>query len=140
GVGYFLNLAAVPLRALAGNWQLAAVLIIAERTGKGLRGPAVDVLLSESTEVVGHGFGFGLHGAMDQAGAVLGPVLVTIAVARSHHFGPAFLWLAVPAVAALTSLGLARFAQPKKAPSPQLLKDQKLPRVFWIYVGAAGLL
>ena len=77
---------------------------------------------------------------MDQAGAVLGPLLVTIAVARSHHFGPAFLWLGMPAIAALTSLGFARFAQPKKAPSPARLKDQKLPRVFWIYAGAAGLL
>jgi len=68
-LGYFLNLAVVPFLALAGNWQAAALLIIAERTGKGLRGPAVDVLLSEATEVVGHGWGFGLHAAMDQAGA-----------------------------------------------------------------------
>jgi len=138
--GYFLNLVAVPVLALAGNWQVAALLVVAERTGKGLRGPAVDVLLSESTEVVGHGFGFGLHAAMDQTGAVLGPLLVTIAVARAHHYGPAFLWLAPPAAAAFASLVFARAAKPKKDPSPPQPSEQTLPRVFWLYVGAAGLL
>ena len=140
GGGYFLNLLAVPLLALAGNWQLAAVLIIAERTGKALRGPSVDVLLSESTEVVGHGWGFGLHAAMDQAGAVLGPILVTVAVARSHQFSTGFLWLSVPAVAAMLALIVARFVrarQDKPAPTPP---QQNLPRVFWFYVAAAGLL
>jgi len=141
GSGYFLNLAAVPLLALAGNWQLAALLIIAERTGKALRGPSVDVLLSESTEVVGHGRGFGLHAAMDQTGAVLGPILVTIAVARSHQFNTAFLWLAVPAIAALVCLVVARSvraSQPKSQPA--VPTQAKLPRVFWWYVAAAGLL
>jgi len=139
-LGYFLNLVAVPVLALAGNWQVAALLIIAERTGKGLRGPAVDVLLSESTEVVGHGFGFGLHAAMDQTGAVLGPVLVTVAVARAHHFGPAFLWLGVPAIAAFVALMFARTTQPKRVVAPRPQQQQTLPGVFWIYIAAAGLL
>jgi len=80
-LGYFLNLVVVPGLAFAGSWQAAALLIIAERTGKSLRGPARDVLLSEATEVVGHGKGFGLHAAMDQTGAVLGPLLVAGSVA-----------------------------------------------------------
>ena len=140
GCGYFLNLAAVPLLALAGNWQLAAVLIIAERTGKALRGPSVDVLLSESTQVVGHGWGFGLHSAMDQAGAVLGPVLVTIAVARTHQFNTAFLWLSVPAIAALSTLIVARTVRARQEKPPPTPHQQKLPKVFWFYVAAAGML
>ena len=64
-LGYFLNLVVVPGLAFAGSWQAAALLVVAERTGKSLRGPARDVLLSEATEVVGHGKGFGLHAAMD---------------------------------------------------------------------------
>ena len=35
--GYFLNLLVVPLLALAGNWEIAALLIIAERFGKAIR-------------------------------------------------------------------------------------------------------
>jgi hypothetical protein len=139
-LGYFLNLVAVPFLALAGNWQAAALLIIAERTGKGLRGPAVDVLLSEATEVVGHGWGFGLHAAMDQAGAVLGPILVTIAVARTHHFEPAFLWLAAPAGGAMLALILARASRLRTKKVPPVFKMEKFPRVFWMYVVAAGLL
>src|SRR5205807_1793450 len=107
-LGYFLNLVVVPGLAFAGSWKTAALLIIAERTGKSLRGPARDVLLSEATEVVGHGAGFGLHAAMDQTGAVLGPLLVAAAVARSHHFGPAFIWLAVPALGAFIALIFGR--------------------------------
>jgi len=139
-LGYFLNLVAVPFLALAGNWQAAALLIIAERTGKGLRGPAVDVLLSEATEVVGHGWGFGLHAAMDQAGAVLGPILVTIAVVRTHHFEPAFLWLAVPAAGAMLALILARASRLRTKKVPPVFQMEKFPKVFWMYVIAAGLL
>jgi MFS family permease len=139
-LGYFLNLVAVPILALAGNWQAAALLIIAERTGKGLRGPAVDVLLSEATEVVGHGWGFGLHAAMDQTGAVLGPLLVTFIVARTHRFEPAFLWLAVPAAGAMLALILARTSRLTKDKPPPVIKQEDLPKIFWIYVIAAGLL
>ena len=48
-LGYFLNLVVVPALAFTGSWQVAALLIVAERTGKSLRGPARDVLLSEAT-------------------------------------------------------------------------------------------
>jgi hypothetical protein len=64
--GYAMNVIAVPALAFAGNWQTAALLVIAERTGKALRGPARDVLLSGATQEVGHGWGFGLHSVMDQ--------------------------------------------------------------------------
>ena len=138
--GYALNLAAVPLLAFAGNWQMAALLIVAERTGKALRGPARDVLLSEATNVVGHGWGFGLHAALDQTGAVLGPLLMAVAVARSHQFGPAFLRLGIPAVLALTALFSARAAYPTRGVALAPSAPQALPRMFWIYVAAAGLL
>src|SRR5437867_1338796 len=68
--GYALILIVVPGLAFVSSWQGAALLIIVERTGKALRGPARDVLLSEATGEVGHGWGFGLHTAMDQTGAV----------------------------------------------------------------------
>jgi MFS family permease len=139
-LGYFLNLVVVPGLAFAGNWQAAALLVVAERTGKSLRGPARDVLLSEATEVVGHGSGFGLHAAMDQTGAVLGPLLVAGSVARTHHFGPAFLWLAVPAAGAFIALLFARWARSTKGAPPPVPGKKNLPNVFWIYTLAAGLL
>jgi hypothetical protein len=77
---------------------------------------------------------------MDQTGAVIGPLLMVAAVARAHHFGPGFLWLAFPAVGTLVALSMARilnrdFTRVVKTPGGQVL-----PQVFWLYVGAAGLL
>jgi MFS family permease len=138
--GYAMNVIAVPALAFAHHWQMAAILIIAERTGKALRGPARDVLLSGATQQVGHGWGFGLHSIMDQTGAVIGPLLMAAAVAKSHNFGPPFLWLGIPAVGTLLALLMARLLNPDRA-QPSKKQDTKvLPPVFWTYVAAAGLL
>ena len=139
-LGYAMNVVAVPALAFAGNWQMAAILVIAERTGKALRGPARDVLLSSATEEVGHGWGFGLHSIMDQTGAVIGPLLMMVAIARSHHIGSAFLWLVVPAIGTLVALTTARVLHPSRGVVARSGSTQVLSQVFWIYVAAAGLL
>ena len=139
--GYVLNLVVVPALAFAGNWQMAALLVVAERTGKSLRGPARDVLLSEATHEVGHGFGYGVHAAFDQAGAMMGPLLMVAVVARQNRFGPAFLWLAIPAAGAFVALLVARLLHPNQGTAaPKQVSQTRLPRVFWWYVAAAGLL
>lgn len=140
--GYTVNLLAVPMLAFAGNWLWAGALVVAERTGKALRGPSRDVLLSEATAEVGHGWGFGLHTAMDQTGAVLGPLWVALAVARAHGFRQAFLPLALPAVAALAALLGAKKMRAGHA-RPQPASDNRaveFPKVYWKYSIAAGLL
>ena len=88
--GYAMNVLAIPGLAFVHTWQAAAVLIVVERTGKAIRGPARDLLLSEATGKVGHGWGFGLHAAMDQTGAFLGPLLMAIIMARTGEVGSAF--------------------------------------------------
>lgn len=139
--GYLVNLVAVPALAFAGNWAMAAMLVILERSGKALRGPARDVLLSGATADVGHGWGFGLHSAMDQTGAVLGPLWVAWAVARAHGFRQAFLPLAIPAAAALTALLIARAFQPNRPVTPPpTARAFAPPVIFRIYLIAAGLL
>jgi MFS family permease len=138
--GYAINLVAVPALAFAGTWQAAAALIIVERAGKALRGPSRDVLISEANDVVGHGFGWGVHAAMDQTGAILGPLIVAATVAYTHDFGPAFLTLGIPAALALLAVVLARSVRPQFALPGPAKPAQELPRVFWPYIGAAGLL
>ena len=140
-VGYGVNLIAVPALAFAGHWWMAAILVALERTGKSIRGPARDVLLSEATATVGHGWGFGLHAALDQTGAVIGPLIVAVTVARSHAFGPAFLGLALPAAAAVGALLIARAWFPAQgAAAPHQIEQKSFPKVFWIYVASAGIL
>jgi MFS family permease len=139
-VGYAVNLIVVPAMAFAGNWEMAALLVVIERTGKAIRGPARDVLLSDVTAVVGHGWGFGLHAAFDQTGAMVGPLLMAVAVSETNQFGPAFLRLAIPALLALGALLAAKAAYPVQGAPPASKGSQVLPRVFWWYVAAAAVL
>src|SRR5205823_17036 len=51
--GYFIQMAAVPLLALARSWQEAALLIVLERVGKANRNPPRDVMLSYAAREMG---------------------------------------------------------------------------------------
>jgi MFS family permease len=143
--GYLVNLVAVPLLALAGNWPAAAALMVAERVGKGVRVPPRDAMLSHASRQVGRGWAFGLHEALDQVGAVLGPLLVAAVVAAGHGYRPAFTVLAVPALLALATLAAARvrYPDPRAFEEPPAVEDEgvrrRLPRVLWLYLAAAGL-
>lgn len=106
--GYVLNLGAVPLLALAGNWEVAAFLVIVERFGKAVRVPARDALLASATARLGYGKAFGIHELMDQIGAVVGPIWVATALWLEGDLRAAFVALAIPALAALLALGAAR--------------------------------
>ncbi|MCX6638067.1 MAG: MFS transporter [Acidobacteria bacterium] len=141
--GYTLNLAAVPLLALAGRWEIAAALMIAERTGKAIRTPARDAMLAHATKTLGRGWGFGLHEAMDQIGALAGPLFVAAALARSGRYQNGFALLAIPAALALVAL----LAAWRTLPRPEelearggSLEGRSLPRAFWLYAGACGLM
>jgi hypothetical protein len=103
-IGYTVNLLAVPLLALAGRWEIAAFLMITERMGKAIRTPAKDAMLSHATVRIGRGFGFGLHEAMDQVGAVLGPLIVAGVLYVRGDYHLSFAVLFVPALLALSIL------------------------------------
>jgi len=141
--GYTLNLAAVPLLALAGRWEIAAALMVAERTGKAIRTPARDAMLAHATKTLGRGWGFGLHEAMDQIGALAGPLFVAAALARSGRYQNGFALLAIPAALALVALLAAWRTLPRPEelePRGGSLEGRSLPRAFWLYAGACGLM
>lgn len=142
-VGYTVNLFAVPLLALAGNWPLAALLMITERIGKGIRTPARDAMLSHATAQTGRGWGFGLHEAMDQTGAVLGPVIVAVVLSAQQGYPTGFAVLLIPAVLSLVALLLARIQYPQPRDfevEPVNLESTGLARPFWLYLVAVGLI
>jgi hypothetical protein len=60
-VGYAINMLAVPALALAGNWPLAAALIVAERTGRAIRRPAVEAMPLPCKQVHRAGLGIRLE-------------------------------------------------------------------------------
>ena len=136
--GYFLNLFSVPLLALAGFWQLAVVLMITERIGKAIRSPARDAILSFGTQKMGRGWGYGLHEAMDQIGATVGPLLVSAVLFYQHqNYRMAFGILVIPAIIAVSILLYCRHLYPK----PENLEikttsitSKGLSKRYWIYV------
>ncbi len=81
--GYGLSAAAKPLLALAGAWPLVLALVFLDRIGKGLRGSPRDALLADATPPAYRGKAFGLHRALDTAGAALGPLLTVLILARN---------------------------------------------------------
>ncbi len=142
-LGYGVNLLAVPLLALAGRWEIAVVLIVAERAGKGIRTPARDAMLSHAGSQTGLGFAFGLHGALDQTGAILGPLAVSASLYLKGSYQNGFAILAIPAVFAMLVLFAARHLYPRPhdldVAAPDLTAG-RLPLAFWIYLAASALI
>ncbi len=106
--GYTLTVVAVPLLGWVGRVDLAVALVVAERLGKAIRSPARDTLLSSAARPLGSGFAFGLHEALDQTGAVAGPLLLAaVLTVKTGDYRFAFTILAIPAVLVLLTLIIA---------------------------------
>jgi MFS family permease len=142
-VGYVVNLAAVPLLALAGRWEIAALLMIAERVGKAIRTPARDAMLSHATKEMGRGWGFGVHEALDQIGAVLGPLIVVSVFYFRGDYPTGYGILLIPAVLALGVLATARRLYPRPRDleiGTPVLDTRGFTKGYWLYVAATALI
>jgi MFS family permease len=143
--GYTVQMAAVPLLAIAKNWQVAALLILLERIGKAIRNPPRDVMLSHAAREMGFGWGFGVHEALDQCGALCGPLLVALVLVHRGQYRLAFGTLLVPAVITLLLLSIARIIYPHpeeleaKARPVHTPGSPRFSRIFWIYLIAAAM-
>jgi len=113
-IGYGM-LAAVPLLALAGSWEAAALLLILERMGKGIRVPARDAILANATATVGRGWGFAVHEALDQIGAIIGPLIFAAVFLAQRNYRGGFALLTVPFVLMILALFFARHRAPEPA-------------------------
>ncbi|MGR6968752.1 MFS transporter [Streptomyces cynarae] len=141
--GYALTVVSVPLLGVVGTLWVACALVIAERVGKAVRSPAKDTLLSHATAVTGRGRGFAVHEAMDQVGALVGPLTVAGVLALTGgDYGPALGVLALPGAAVLGLLVWLR----ARVPDPEAYEreiippstvpgasDGRLPTAFWTY-------
>jgi len=140
--GYVVQMFAVPALALASSWEWVAALIILERVGKAIRNPPRDTMLSHAAKEIGYGWAFGMHEALDQFGALFGPLAVAAMLAWRGEYRFAFAALLVPGALCLVLLLIARLLYPRpedmegEAPN---VKTEGLPRVFWVYLAGAGL-
>lgn len=143
-MGYVVQMASVPLLALAGSWPSAAALIFLERIGKATRNPPRNVMLSQAGRQMGLGWAFGINEGLDQLGALLGPLAVAGLLAWRHSYSLAFAALGIPAFMTLLLVAIARMRFPyagrierrREAPVADV---GHYPPAFWWYCLGAGL-
>ena len=167
--GYALTVLSVPLIGATNVMAPALLLYGTERLGKAVRSPAKDTLLSHASTQTGRGTAFGVHQAMDQLGAMAGPLLLAAVLSqREGDYRLAFGVLIVPGVLVLALLFWLRHRVPDPAayeteagetesPVPTDRPDPAvgnlpseahaegsarvaLPPLLWQYVGAVALL
>lgn len=147
--GYVLTVITVPVLGIAGALWVACALVIAERVGKAVRSPAKDTLLSHAASVTGRGRGFAVQEALDQIGAIIGPLTIAgVLAVTGGDYAPALGVLALPGAATLVLLVWLRLRVPRpenyevapavadppadgRAPA----RPSALPGVFWRYCG-----
>src|SRR6266576_2197154 len=141
-VGYAINMLAVPALAFAGNWPAAACLMAAERTGRALRRPIVQGMLSHAKDEVGGGRAFGINESLDALGATIGPLVMAMAIAWRGNYRFGFGVLLGPALLCLGLLVVVqrRYPSPAAFERPTPGQSHRLPRSYWLYVGGAALL
>ncbi|PJN01230.1 MFS transporter [Streptomyces sp. CB01201] len=135
--GYGLSALCKPLLLVAGSLPLIGAVLAADRTGKGLRTAPRDALISLASAPETRGRAFGVHRAMDTAGAMLGP-LTAFLILRQAADGYDAVFTVSFCVAALGVLVLLLFV-PSRTPqsavagsaagAPAPLSAQGAPRV-----------
>jgi MFS family permease len=135
--GYTLSAFSKPLMGMAaaiGGWPVFMAGRCSDRLGKSIRTSARDALIADSTEPSGRGAAFGLHRAMDTAGAVVGPLAgwLILLLWPKINLGWIFVVALFPGVA---SAGLVALAVPEKSKArgeghpPRIW--QRFPTAFW---------
>ncbi|MBV9821998.1 MAG: MFS transporter [Actinobacteria bacterium] len=146
--GYLITAACVPLLAVTGNLAAAGLLYNGERVGKAVRTPARDIMLAHASADLGRGYAFGLHEALDQIGAMAGPLLIAATLALGGDYRLSFALLAIPGGLALFALARLRAAAPDPLawePAAQVAEKKKLrlegrlPKRFWQYAAFSAV-
>ncbi len=149
-IGYAVDCFAVPALALVpnGGWIFACALIVLQRTGKAIKKPAKDTIMSFAASREGIGKSFAIQELLDQIGAFLGPVMLFVIMLLNTSNDPykkyaiSFALLGIPAVITMLLLLGAKH----KFPSPEQFEPAVKPteqvranRAFVLYLIGIGL-
>ncbi len=140
-LGYVLAGFSRPLIAIANSWLWVVAIRFTDRMGKGLRTSPRDALLAETVPENQRGVTFGLHRSMDNAGAVIGPLLAAFLLAQGMPIREIFVWAIVPAVIAIVlALYIQEPSQANAMPSYRFSWSlQGMPTEFKRYLLVAGI-
>jgi MFS family permease len=123
--GYTVSNAVRPLIGVAGSWWHVLLLRFSDRIGKGIRTAPRDALMADSAAEGKRGLVFGFQRAMDNAGAIMGPLAAAIMLPLlGGDLRMLFYLSAIPGVLALIVVFLCvKEVKPKKAPARMTIKD-----------------
>lgn len=144
-IGYGIATIARPFTAIAQSAAQVLAIRVTDRVGKGIRTAPRDALLADSTSEESRGRAFGFHAAMDNAGAVLGPLIAFFLLRELDFSLRNVFWLAaVPGVLAFIVLVIAVKEVEHKESSASsstahIDTKQKLGGRFWYYIGIVFL-
>jgi MFS family permease len=148
-VGYSVNLLVIPLLMFVNPsiWEVAIILILLERVGKGIRAPAKSALTSFTTPHLGAGKSFALQEAMDQFGAFLGPLFVFLILnlnkgSELEGYQLAFGLLGIFAILTLVILFIAKtkYPHPDQFETKGVSRGFKGNKAFLVYMFAIVLI
>ncbi|MDB4967158.1 MAG: Major facilitator family transporter, partial [Myxococcales bacterium] len=128
-IGYGLSSLVRPLVGLAmAPWHVLATRV-ADRVGKGLRSSPRDALLADATEPANRGRAYGFHQAMDNAGALFGPLAATLLLAAGVALRNVFFLAAIPGALAMGALlfGVRETPRPVDASAAKLTTQADAP-------------
>ena len=148
-LGYGL-IGAIPFLGIPLGVEMAILLVMAERIGKAFRSPSRDTVLSLISKDIGAGKAFGLHELVDQIGAIIGPLIMTVFIGiTSNNFNFTFGLLAIPF---LMLIAVLTYTYKRVSPTviiaerPKVTGEKyKLGKPFYIYsiavlLNTAGLI
>lgn len=126
--GYGLSNLVRPLLALVSSWGALLLLRSLDRVGKGMRNAPRDALLADSAHADIHGFAYGYHRAMDNAGALCGTLLAVAALSWLHwSVSEVILWSAVPGALVLLVIVFGVY----EVPRPVTEGEKPQERFIW---------
>jgi MFS family permease len=139
-IGYGINLFAVPAMALAGNWQIAAALVLAERIGRAMRKPTVEAMLSYTTGELGKGWVYAVNTALDEIGATIGPLFIALVLLLDGDYRTGYALLLISALLAFGSVTVARinFPLPSRLEEGRTASATGFTSSYWLYMLAGA--
>lgn len=135
-LGYGVTALVTPFYALVTTPLQVLVARFTERVGKGLRSAPRDSLIASSIPRGETGKNFGFQKAMDNSGAIIGPLLASgVLYLLADDFHSLFLWATVPAVIGVLCVVIGvREARVRERKVCRMVSFRSLPRRFYLFL------